>query len=103
MRDALIERREAASDDGDASAVGALRVQIRDLDTEILSLIDNMIAFWSASSRPEAAATIAQLQNLRNEVVSSSRELVITGGQIQEIFADTATDRLTELVEALGS
>jgi hypothetical protein len=64
-RSAGLDQVQALRDEGQTRAAAALREQVVGLDKDLLKAIDDLIAFWSASSRPEAAATVASLQNMR--------------------------------------
>lgn len=86
-RDSLRQGVDFFRDRGQMSNAAELSAQLQQVDADLIQAIDDAIAFWSVSTRPEAAATLQQLQNLRGEVVAARNEFAITAGEIQQAFA----------------
>lgn len=87
---------------GEMDVANALREDLRALDGDLLTAIDHLIEFWSVSTRPEAAATLLNLQNLRNQVIATGSEFRVTAGDIQQSFAGSLTDAVVRWSEAIG-
>lgn len=102
-RDALWQQVEFLRDQGMMGVAGRLQDEIRALDADVLRAIDHLIELWRTSSRPEAAATIAGLQNMRNEIVALGREFAVTAGQIQGAFSGSLSTAAIGFGEAIGS
>lgn len=102
MRSELMEQIQFFRDQGQMGVAEQLKEQLRDVDQALLVAIDRLIEFWSVSTRPEAAATLMGLQNLRNQIVAAGNEFAVTAGQIQQMFAGSLTSSVTQWAEAIG-
>jgi len=102
LRQQMMTQADFAERSGNMEMARALRQQIRDLDDQLIVAIDRMIAFWQTSDRPEAAAMVAQFQNLRNEVVATHDRFRIFAGDIQQSFANSMTSSIEQWAQAIG-
>ncbi len=102
QRSGLQERVDLLRNEGQIAQADQLREQIRALDQQLLQAIDRMIEFWSVSQRPEAAATLLSLQNLRNQIVAAGDEFRISAGEIQQAFAGSMVSSVTNWAQAIG-
>lgn len=88
--------------EGQSGVADQLKAQLRAIDVELVKAIDSLIKFWSQSTRPEAQATLLNLQNLRNEIIATQDEFRITAGDIQQAFAGSMTNAVVAWAEAIG-
>lgn len=110
VRGEIRQRIDYLNEIGETDAAEKLRQQMMGLDGEILTTIDHLIEMWSVSSRPEAAETIAHLQNMRDEIIATQQQIRITAGDIQQAFAgdltnafDTFAQRVAQGKNVFGS
>ncbi len=87
---------------GEMDVANELRADLRGLDADLLKAIDSLEKFWSQSSRPEAQATLLNLQNLRNQIIASQAEFRIAAGDIQQAFAGGMVNAVNQWAQALG-
>lgn len=101
MRSALQEQIQFYQDMGQSNVVEVLREQLRGLDADTLSAIDNSLRFWQTQSGPEAQAAILGLQNMRNQIIAARDEFAISAGQIQQAFAGSLSDSIKLFADRL--
>jgi uncharacterized protein (TIGR02594 family) len=87
---------------GEMDVAEDLRGELRALDAELIKVIDHLSRLWSQSTRPEAQATLLNLQNLRNQIVASQNEFRIAAGDIQQAFAGSMVNAVNQWAEAIG-
>jgi uncharacterized protein (TIGR02594 family) len=87
---------------GEMDVANDLRSELRALDSELIKVIDHLSRLWSQSTRPEAQATLLNLQNLRNQIVASQNEFRIAAGDIQQAFAGSMVNAVNQWAEAIG-
>jgi uncharacterized protein (TIGR02594 family) len=87
---------------GEMDVASELRAELRGLDADLLKAIDSLEKFWSESTRPEAQATLLNLQNLRNQIIASQSEFRIAAGDIQQAFAGGMVNAVNQWAQALG-
>jgi uncharacterized protein (TIGR02594 family) len=87
---------------GEMDVANELRAELRSLDADLLKAIDSLEKFWSESTRPEAQATLLNLQNLRNQIIASQSEFRIAAGDIQQAFAGGMVNAVNQWAQALG-
>lgn len=101
MRSALQEQIQFYQDMGQSNVVEVLREQLRGIDADTLSAIDNSLRFWQTQSGPEAQAAILNLQNMRNQIIAARDEFAISAGQIQQAFAGSLSDSIKLFAQRL--
>lgn len=87
---------------GEMGVADDLRAELRGLDADLLKAIGSLEKFWSESTRPEAQATLLNLQNLRNQIIASQAEFRIAAGDIQQAFAGSMVNAVNQWAQALG-
>jgi uncharacterized protein (TIGR02594 family) len=102
IRTGLQEQIRFFRDQGQMDIAEQLRGQLAQIDGALVQTIDSLIEMWAVSSRPEAAQTLLNLQNLRNQVVTTGQEFRITAGEIQQAFAGDLTNAITQWAQAIG-
>lgn len=101
VRNGLIEQMTFARELGQTALSEELESQVRAVEGDLLRAVDAAIAFWAASSGPEAQAAILNLENLRNQVIAAQDEFIITAGQIQDAFAGSLADSVDLFAQRL--
>lgn len=91
-----------AQETGDLSKAAQLQEQLNGVNAALLTAIDNMIAFWQAAGGPGADAAILKLQGVRGAVSDTGQRALITGKQINEVFASTATSAIDRFAQSVG-
>lgn len=101
QRGGLMEQIEFFRNLGQMNVAEELRDQLRQVDEQILIVIDDLLAMWATSDSPEAANMMLQLQNMRNQIVAAQNEFSIAAGQIQQSFANAAAGGLDTFARTL--
>lgn len=101
IRNALMEQMQFAREMGQTAVSEQLEEQMRSVEDDLLRATDAAIAFWAAQSGPEAQAALLNLQNLRNQVLASQNEFIITAGQLQDVFAGSLSDAFETFAQRL--
>lgn len=100
QRQSLTEQIKLAQDSGNNGAVGALKEQLAQVNTQLQAAIQNVITLWQkAGNTPEAAAALQQFQLLGQQIEAANRkgrEFLPTGDDINQslanAFGGTAVD-----------
>lgn len=75
LRSQLTEQMKMAQENGDATGVERLRVEIEAVDLKLQDAIRNAIAMWTAIGGPEADAAIAKLQTMQMGLQNSQAKV----------------------------
>lgn len=102
-RSEIMAQIEFFQQQGQGGAVEALRANLKAVDEQLLSAIDNLMEFWRTSSSPDAANTLLNLQNLRNSILAGGVEFQVAAQQMQQAFAGSLTQSVNTWVAALGA
>lgn len=100
QRQSLTEQIKLAQDSGNNGAVGALKEQLAEVNTQLQAAIQNIITLWQkAGNSPEAAAALQQFTLLGQQIQAANRkgqEFLPTGEDINRslatAFGGTAVD-----------
>ena len=91
-----------AQETGDNSAVALLQEQLTAVNAALVAAYDNMIKFWEATGGPAADAAILKLNGAKAQVADTGQRAVVTGKQINEAFASTATSAIDSFAQQLA-
>lgn len=111
LRRDLIEQMKFTQQNGDNEQFTTLQQKIADVDTQLQDAIAKMIAFWQASSDPEAAAAaIANLQNLQNSLQKTNQVAILSSFNVGKLLGDSIANfgdnflaKIKETGDVLGS
>ncbi|MET4684886.1 phage tail length tape measure family protein [Brevundimonas faecalis] len=91
-----------AQETGNESGAERLQEQLTAVNTQLLTAIDNMLAFWRATGGPEAQAAILALEGARDRVRGIGGTSVVTGKQINDAFAGQAASAIDRFSQNLA-
>ncbi len=95
QRSTLLEAIQFAQNQGDNGTVEKLKVQLQEVNAELLKAIQSQIAYWQAAGGPEADAAIAKLK-LQSQQIAAMQ-------QVGTSFLPTAEDINKSMANALGN
>lgn len=99
LRDSLMEGITFYEAQGDQGRVADLRGQLVEVNAELVTAIDNLLAFWSAFDSPEARVAVETLTRRRAEIVGTGRAAGVAVSQIEGALSQggfAAFDRFTQ-------
>lgn len=106
LRESLLESISYYEEQGDQGRVADLKTQLEDVNAELLTAIDNLLAFWSTFDTPEALTAIENLNRTRNLVAGTGQTAIVTGKQINDSIAQggaQAFDRFAQQLVETGN
>lgn len=83
-----------AQQQGDTATAEALKVQLKDVNTQLADAVQKAIAFWTAMGGPNADAAIAKLKAVSTQTENLGRKFLMTGQQMDEFIANIGSDAL---------
>lgn len=102
LRAEIMQAVQFAQETGDEAGAALLLEQLAGVNTALVTAYDNMIAFWQAVGGPEAQAAILALDTGRKRVLAIGQGAVITGKQVNDAFAGTATSAIDGFAQQLA-
>lgn len=106
QQQALMEAITFAQEQGNSGLVDTLKLQLTDLNAQLIVAIDNALAFYRAldpATNPSAAAAIMGLENLRAKTAAMGQASVVSAEQINRSFADGAVNAFDRFAEAIAN
>lgn len=91
-----------AQETGDAGGAALLQEQLTAVNTALVAAYDNSIKFWEGIGGTKADAAILKYQGLRKQVAEAGLAAIVTGKQINDAFAGTATSALDQFAQNLA-
>ena len=91
-----------ATQQGDASAAEALKLQLVEVNNQLKVAVQNGIAFWQSMGGPNADAAIAKLRAVNTQTENLGRKFLMTGQQIDESLAGMGTDALASFAQDIA-
>ena len=91
-----------AQETGDAGGAASLQLQLDGVNLALLTAIQRMREFWIATGGPEAQAALLALDGVERRLKGTGGTAVVTGKQINDAFAGTATSALDQFAQNLA-
>lgn len=91
-----------AHETGDAGGAASLQLQLDGVNLALLTAIQRMREFWIATGGPEAQAALLALDGVERRLKGTGGTAVVTGKQINDAFAGTATSALDQFAQNLA-
>lgn len=91
-----------AQETGDTAGAAALQLQLEGVNTTLLTAIQRMREFWLATGGPEAQAALLALDGVERRLKGTGGTAVVTGKQVNEAFASTATSAIDSFAQQLA-
>lgn len=106
-RSQLVESLEIAQTAGDSGKVQQIIAEIGETEDELTRAIDAAIAFYQALGGPAADAAILKLQNLKDTVGETVRDLetrfLPSAEELNEQIADAGSNAFSKFAEAIAN
>ncbi len=90
-----------AQETGDTAGAASLQLQLEGVNTALLTAIQRMREFWIATGGPEAQAALLALDGVERRIKGTGGTAIVTGKQINDAFAGTATSALDQFAQNL--
>ncbi|WP_436357921.1 phage tail length tape measure family protein [Brevundimonas sp. CEF1] len=90
-----------AQETGDTAGAASLQIQLEGVNTALLTAIQRMREFWIATGGPEAQAALLALDGVERRIKGTGGTAIVTGKQINDAFAGTATSALDQFAQNL--
>lgn len=103
IRSELLAQLDAAVATGDQTRVAQIEQQLVGVNANLLTAIDNMIAFWSATGGPEADAALLKLNGLRTALQTTGQSVMVTGKQIDDMIVDGGANAIDQFAQAVAN
>lgn len=91
-----------AQETGDTAGAASLQLQLEGVNTALLTAIQRMREFWIATGGPEAQAALLALDGVERRIKGTGGTAIVTGKQINDAFAGTATSALDQFAQNLA-
>lgn len=91
-----------AQETGDTAGAASLQLQLEGVNTALLTAIQRMREFWIATGGPEAQAALLALDGVERRLKGTGGTAIVTGKQINDAFAGTATSALDQFAQNLA-
>lgn len=91
-----------AQETGDTGGAASLQLQLDGVNLALLTAIQRMREFWIATGGPEAQAALLALDGVERRLKGTGGTAVVTGKQINDAFAGTATSALDQFAQNLA-
>lgn len=91
-----------AQETGDTAGAASLQLQLEGVNTALLTAIQRMREFWIATGGPEAQAALLALDGVERRIKGAGGTAIVTGKQINDAFAGTATSALDQFAQNLA-
>lgn len=99
----LREQIAYAQQTGDMSALATSEAELLRVNEQLDAATQKSIAFWSTMGGPEAEAAILALQRTQFELGKLDTRFLMTGEQMNEFIANSATNAFTKFAEAIAN
>jgi len=99
----LREQIEYAQQTGDMSAASTAEAELLKVNEQLDAANAKSLAFWQSMGGPEAEAAILALQRTQFELGKLDTRFLMTGEQMNEFMANSATNAFTKFAEAVAN
>lgn len=102
LRTALQKQLQLQMNQGDLSGAEATRASLEQINAQLADNIPKAIAMWQAIGGVEADAAITKLKAVQTSLQGAGQQILINWKQVDQTFANTATNGIMSAVDALG-
>lgn len=88
---------------GDMSAAATAEQELAKVNEQLDAATQKSLAFWQSMGGPEAEAAILALQRTQFELGKLDTRFLMTGEQMNEFIANSATNAFTKFAEAIAN
>ncbi len=99
----LREQIAYAQQTGDTAAASTAEAELMKINEQLDAANAKSLAFWQSMGGPEAEAAILALQRTQFEMGKLDAQFLMTGEEINQFIANSATNAFTKLAEAIAN
>lgn len=99
----LREQIAYAQQSGDGAGAAALESELATVSEQLAAATEKSMAFWASMGGAEAEAAILALQRTQFELAKLDTRFLMTGEQMNEFIANSATNAFTKFAEAIAN